>query len=331
MVFGIFGEFTEFTVKTPRPVSESRIALILDEMIDNRRRKYRPLKLKSGVTVQLGEHVLENNPDILRDLEHDTSACLSVLPASVKRLVQRTTIWLNDTYSYGKISEPKIVRHSTTHHFAGWLEQVRDNPLKAESIEIYSVAEYQRMRAHYNGCGLLLHELVHILHQKVLPGGLANSDVFEIWRIAQEGGKYNRVLRRDWAGRTEETDMAYGLINHKEFFADMSVSYLADGYCEFDCKGSTQMAKCSPPFLSQDVIQRVREETKSHECCVCQALARTGKLGPNFTILPFCAKFFPFTRGQFKLYDPKAFNVFARLWAYIEDWVDPESCGLKVI
>ena len=326
MAFGIFGEIT---VKAP--VSDSRIVSILDELIDNRRRKYRPLTLKSGVTVQLGEHVLENNPDILKDLEADTSACLSVLPASVKRLAQRTTIWLNDTYSYGKISHPKVVRHSTTHHFAGWLQLVKDNPLKAESIEIYNVSEYQRMRAHYNGSGLLLHELAHIVHQKVLPGGLANSEVFEIWKIAQEGGKYNKVLRRDWAGRTVDTDMAYALINHKEFFADMSVSYLANCYWEFDGKGSTLMAKCSPPFLSQDVLQRVQEETKSYECCLCQALARTAKLDPNLTILPFCAKFFPFTKGQFRLYDPKVFKVFVKLWAYIEDWVDPESCGLKII
>ena len=141
---------------------------------------------------------------------------------------------------------------------------VKDNPEKEESIEIYNAAEYQRMRLHYNGSGLILHEMCHIIHQKVLPGGLSNAMVIEIYQIAKTSGKYSKVLRRDWALKEVDTDQAYCTINHKEFFAEMSVAYLAYSYQHVDGVGSTDMAKCSPPFISPEVIWRIQQEEQQY-------------------------------------------------------------------
>lgn len=91
------------------------------EFIDNSKRIYIPHKLKCGVTIQVGEGVLEECPSVLEDLNHDLMECLLVLPFSVRGLVRRTKIWLNRCYEYGPVDNPKSVKHTTAHHFSGWL------------------------------------------------------------------------------------------------------------------------------------------------------------------------------------------------------------------
>jgi len=224
----------------------------------------------------------------------------------------------------GPVIDPKIVYHTTAHHFAGWLLCVRDNPEKKESLEIYNASEYQRMRLHYNGSGLILHELCHIMHQKILPGGLANAMVIEIHKIAKESGKYRKVLRRDWALKDVDTDMAYCIINHKEFFAEISVSFLADCYHDVNGAGTTVMTKCSPPFFSPDVMERIQQQAlegyKSSCVTKCRVMARMDSM-----VLPHCSKFFPFTKGQLRRYDPRVFKCFMKLWEFIEGWEDIEG------
>ena len=204
---------------------------------------------------------------------------------------------------------------------------VRDNPEKEESIEIYNAAEYRKMRLHYNGCGLILHELCHIIHQKTLPGGLNNAMVIEIHKKAQESCKYSKVLRRDWALKDEDTDVAYCIVNHKEFFAEISVAYLADFYHEVDGVGTTIMAQCSPPFISPAVIERIRQrmqEERKKKSVEGGISSRYRVMAKTNMVLPHCNKFFPFTKGQLRRYDPRVFKCFAKLWQYIEGWEDYE-------
>jgi len=92
-----------------------------------------------------------------------------------------------------------------------------DMPEKVHGIELYSCDEYQTMRRHWNGCGLILHELCHLLHQLVLRNGLDNGPVKEVYDLAIHSRKYEQVSRRDWANLPCDTDQAYATINHKEF------------------------------------------------------------------------------------------------------------------
>ena len=288
-------------------------------LIDNSKRIYTPYKLKCGVSIQIGERVLKDCPKILEYLNHDLLLCLSVLPSSVRSLVRRTKIWLNRTYSYGPKDNPRTVNHSTAHHYAAWLLCVRDSPEKEESIEIYDAAEYQKTRAHYNGGGLMLHELCHLIHQKALPGGLDNSMVIEMHKVAKESDKYNTVLRRDWALKDRETDMAYCIVNHKEFFAEISTTFLANFYHEFDGAGNQDMEKCSPPFVSAAVIERIIDRCGDGSFGKYQVMQDTNR------ILPHCNKFFPFTKGQLRLYDPRVYKCFEKLWQHIETWEDKDK------
>lgn len=164
-------------------------------MIDNSVLVYIPMKLKCGVTVQCRPDVLARCPSVLRDLNRDVKGCLDVLPTSVHSLVCRTQIWINTTYYYGHREKPRNVNHSTAHHHEGWLFWARDKPEKATGIEIYNCFDYQAMRLHWNGCGLLLHEFCHLIHQFTLTDGLENETVIEAFETATKSGLYDNVPR----------------------------------------------------------------------------------------------------------------------------------------
>lgn len=170
------------------------------------------------------------------------------------------------------MDDPKILKHTTAHHHRQWLDAVNDLALKAKGVEIYNCFEYETMRLHWNGCGLILHELCHLIHQLVLQDGLDNRVVLDAFGCALESGLYDEVLRRDWAFGEEETDAAYATINHKEFFSEISVAFLSTGYDAVCCwsRGQGQkvngddagglfykdMLRCSPPFMAPEVLAR---------------------------------------------------------------------------
>lgn len=85
----------------------------LSNLVDNSSRIYYPFRLKCGVTVQVGEHVLDASPNLLDQLNLDLVCCLHVLPASVRWLVRRTKIWVNRTYVYEFVS---LVSYVFFHH-----------------------------------------------------------------------------------------------------------------------------------------------------------------------------------------------------------------------
>lgn len=331
-------------------------------MIDNTELVYIPMLLQCGVMAHCRPDVLVRCPLVLRDLNCDIFGALEVLPPSVHALVKRTNIWINTTYYYGTRESPRNVNHSTTHHHEGWLIWVRDKREKTLGIEIYNCFEYQKMRLHWNGCGLVLHELCHLIHQVALHEGLDNSTVQEAHARAKASGRYNEVLRRDWAGMPCETDMAYGMVNHKEFFAEMSVTFLCDSYHELDGGDGQSMDACSPPFLAHAVRERLKSKSNDigvndHMCAAyssnhhaslqnttnkkvlpearrpCQFLSRlllrqNSSVEPRWEY-PHCNKFFPFTRGQLKLHDQEMFQYLAALWSEIESWEDskkPTEC-----
>lgn len=177
-----------------------------DGTIDNNTLEYVEVRLPCGVRAMCSHQVLAKCPLVLRSLQTDAQRLFTILPRSVHGLLRRTNIWVNASYSYGSFDYPRILRHSTVHHSEGWLVHcARDNPNKACSIEIYECQNYERMRLHWNGAGLLLHEFCHLIHQFCL--GLDDAKVMDLYHKANDSGKYNQVPRRDWAGCEQTHDM----------------------------------------------------------------------------------------------------------------------------
>jgi hypothetical protein len=189
------------------------------------------------------------------------------------------------------------------------------------------------MRNHWNGCGLILHELCHLIHQQVL--GLDCERVNALYKRACQSGRYNRVLRRDWAGKEDgDTDLAYCMIDHKEFFAEISVTYWSKGYGELDEASCDSMEECSPAITEPNVLARLGHVTRIngskkelHISCgtsfawVC-ALIKS--ILPLRRHLPHCNKFYPFTSGQLEHYDPMLLADIKNIWDDISMWEDSE-------
>lgn len=291
-------------------------------MIDNSKLCYLPLTLSCGVTVYCRPDVLARCPMILSDLDKDVRACLTILPRSVSFLIKRTPIWINTTFYYGPSHAPKNVNHSTAHHHEGWLLWANDRPDKAPGIEIYNCFDYRRMRWHWNGCGLLLHEFCHIIHQFCL--GLDHPVIEEAYRKRESTQKYQSCLRRDWAGLEKDTDMAYALVNPKEFFAELSVAYWSTGYphLEHNNNDATSMQESSPPFAASHVVMRLNRDKYP---IMVPKRQKSLWILTTPSLPPHCNKFYPFTRRQFESMDLELFEIFDKLWNQIADWQDDEA------
>lgn len=127
----------------------------------------------------------------------------------------------------------------------------RDVPEKDGGVEIYDCRAYRATRRHWNGAGLILHELCHVVHREVL--GLDNRYVERLFVAAAKSGRYDRVPRRDFVGRATDRDRAYATVDPREFFAEMSVTWLADGWPELDDAAvldadQLDARTCSPPL-----------------------------------------------------------------------------------
>uniref|UniRef100_A0A6U2PH21 Uncharacterized protein n=1 Tax=Leptocylindrus danicus TaxID=163516 RepID=A0A6U2PH21_9STRA len=225
--------------------------------IDNRHHVYLSYRLRCGVTVfyRSEPNVIERCPTILTDLENDLTIAINTFPSSLHKFVQRTDIYVNCSYIYGPLTSPCKPTNSTAHHDKAWLLWACDKPEKTHCIEIYNCFEYQRTRLHWNGSGIILHELCHLIHQFVLDDGLSNAHVKELYDNAKLSGKYVNVLRRDWAGRDTDRDTAYAMVNHKEFFAEISVAYLCKSFQNLDYMSPAgEMIVVSPPFASPTAL-----------------------------------------------------------------------------
>mmetsp|Transcript_24039 Transcript_24039/g.51113 ORF Transcript_24039/g.51113 Transcript_24039/m.51113 type:complete len:552 (+) Transcript_24039:132-1787(+) len=254
------------------------------EVIDNRKLVYVPMKLACGLCAYCSPDVLRNCPMVLRSLQADLVRAFKILPVAVHGLLKRTNLWLNwNGYAYGPKANPQVLRHVTTHHHPAWLTEVAcDTPQKALGIEIYSCVDFSKSRLHWNGSGLLIHELCHLIHQCCLEDGLDNRTVEDLYKNAYASGKYEKVLRRDWAGKTRTTvmgaeggrspgfaaqqqheepadfDLAYAMVDKKEFFAELSVTFFCNAYHSLDNTDPNAMELCNPPLLHPDVAERVR-------------------------------------------------------------------------
>jgi len=247
------------------------------------------------------------------------------------------------------VDDPRVLKHTCAHHYWQWLETVNDLTAKDKGVEVYNAREYMQMRLHWNGCGMILHELCHLVHQLVLSEGLENNLVMQAFGGVLENGLYDDVLRRDWASaEEEESDAAYATINHKEFFAELSVAFLSRGYDSCLKRRKKQknrqengkhhredvivlnqdMELCSPQFMALDVLERRKAVGyKDHELYYLDSSWMQGLqnivTGGRAYGHGHCNKFFPFTHGQLKEYDPVTFAALQHLWADIADWEDP--------
>ena len=299
-------------------------------LVDNTQLVYHEYILPhTHIHIHVRPNLLPRIHSICTILDQDLQDCIHVLPSSVHALVRRTHFWINDVYAMGPCEDPIRPNNSTAHHHPAWLVGARDRPEKALGIEVYSWNDFECMRLHWNGCGLLLHELCHLIHQQVM--GLEDPSIEKLYQSAQDSGLYQRMARRDWAGKTQECDLHYGMINAKEFFAEFSVTYLATGYSAWDkcLPRTTHIVASSPPLMEPMVVARVNKQTHDKAATLDP---HNNNNNNNKKHPPHCNKFFPFTRGQLKRYDAALEAAMDQVWTKrIAPWKDPQDRGNRLL
>ncbi len=174
----------------------------------------RETRTLAGWTLHISRDLLAREPKAtqraLELIEAQLAEIVRVVPAPAVAALQRIPIYLSPPY-------PGVPPTAEYHPGAEWLRDHGRDPAMAKAVEISNVsafeAEARRMPM------LLLHELAHGYHDRVLPQGHDNPEIQAAYENAKAGGKYERVERRDSEGRTRQ-DRHYALTNPAEYFAE---------------------------------------------------------------------------------------------------------------
>jgi hypothetical protein len=159
----------------------------------------------------------EATAEALRLLEIQLDEIARVVPAWAVAELRQVPLYFSSVYA-------GTVQRAEYHPDAGWLRRHGRDPAMARGVEFTNIptfaAETRRMP------NFALHELAHAFHDRVLPDGFANAAVRAAHERARAGGGYDRVERRDAAGRTS-IDRAYALETPQEFFAESSEAFFS--------------------------------------------------------------------------------------------------------
>ena len=111
-----------------------------------------------------------------------------------------------------------------------WLIDNGYKPEKAQAVEISNVTNYMSW-TEINQPFMVLHELAHAYHDRVLEWGFYNKDVWQAYDNAVENGLYTNVNYQDSNGYYFIQDRAYALNNQMEFFAELTEAYFGLNDC----------------------------------------------------------------------------------------------------
>ena len=169
-----------------------------------------------GWTVVVDSRLLQG-PDknlgdrALRLLANRLYSISLIVPTDRLALLQKVPIRLDKTN--GKLVSPQY------HPSVEWLKENGYDTTLAKCVHIPDAAYFASPRMRYQQPFAVLHELAHSYHDQVL--GFEDAEILAAWHHFVDSGRYKSVLHIDGHMRQH-----YALIDQKEFFAEMSESYL---------------------------------------------------------------------------------------------------------
>lgn len=104
------------------------------------------------------------------------------------------------------------------HPSVEWLREHKANPEMARAVEIGNAANFISWT--YEQPSMVLHELAHSYHDRILENGFENRTVKEAFDRAIKSNRYEDVLH--WDGRHTRH---YALQNPMEYFAESTEAY----------------------------------------------------------------------------------------------------------
>jgi hypothetical protein len=131
-----------------------------------------------------------------------------IVPGDAVAVMKGVTIWLED----------KNVGRTQYHDDRKWLAEHNYNPDKARGVDVGDVTRHMN-RPHGSAAMVLLHELIHAWHDQKL--GFDDARIIAAYKKSLASGVYDQVLND-----RRNTVRHYALSNHKEWFAEISETYL---------------------------------------------------------------------------------------------------------
>jgi len=196
----------------------------------------------AGWDVHVSRDLLASDPEATRRalelIEAQLQEILRVVPAGAVSELKKIPIHLSPRY-------PGVPPTAEYHPDAGWLRANHRDPAMAKAVEITDVPEFEASARRMPM--LILHELAHGYHDRVLPEGHANPEIRAAWERAKAAGNYDRVERRDSEGRTR-LDRHYGLTNPAEYFAEGTEAYF--GRNDFYPYTGTELKRQDPELFA---------------------------------------------------------------------------------
>jgi hypothetical protein len=172
-------------------------------------------RIVAGWTVYVDDRLLAG-PDealgrqALRLLASQLEAIALIVPADKVQRLRRVPIWLDR--SHGRLVSPQY------HPSADWLASHGYARALAKAVHIPDARYFAAARFQREQPWAALHELAHAYHDQVL--GFEHAEIKAAWERFVAGGRYKAVLHISGKKRPH-----YGLVNAKEFFAEMTETY----------------------------------------------------------------------------------------------------------
>ncbi|TWU48704.1 hypothetical protein Poly51_46050 [Rubripirellula tenax] len=196
-----------------------------------------------GWPVRISDRLLQNQPDktarAIELLTQQLKTISEVVPSSVLPRIRCVPIWMSPEY--------EGVRPTAEYHPSeGWLRKVGRPAELAECVELTNIGIFEKENLRMPM--MILHELAHAFHHQML--GFDHAKIKAQYERANASGSYEAVERHD--GKTER---AYGMNNHKEYFAESSEAFFGkNDFYPFD---RAQLKKHDPGMF--EVLTEVWE------------------------------------------------------------------------
>lgn len=114
------------------------------------------------------------------------------------------------------------------HPEADWLEKHGYDPAMGKAVQLTQAASLIREARSPHGSSVLLHELAHAYHDRVL--GFDHPGILAGYKAFCDSRKFDRTPVTSGGNRPH-----YGLTDHKEFFAEMTETFfVGNGYYPFN-------------------------------------------------------------------------------------------------
>ncbi len=216
-IFTVTRKKETIAIGAPAGAGKTKEAKPADNVPRSRSDGHRSLLLH-GWTLHLSDRLRAEEDEATRRmlelLDGQLKRVVDAVPEPALSRLREIPIWINPPYE-GRRGTAEY------HPERDWLEKNGRDPAMARAVEITNVANFpfENRRMPY----LLLHELAHGYHDRVLEGGYGNAEVRAAFERARDSGTYDEVDRFD--GNRIRKDKAYALSNPMEYFAESSEAY----------------------------------------------------------------------------------------------------------